>query len=75
MAKSEEEVKKLVPEHFYKWIHIFGKKQSERMPTRKLWDHIIETKERFVPSIMMHMRTNIFLFLLSIFLDLIFLFF
>jgi len=36
-----------VPEHFHKWIHIFGKKQSERMPTRKLWDHVIETKERF----------------------------
>ena len=36
VAKSEEKVKKLVPEHFYKWIHVFGKKQSERMPTRKL---------------------------------------
>jgi len=36
VAKSEEEVKKLVSECFYKWIHIFGKKQLERMPTRKL---------------------------------------
>jgi len=27
---------------------MFGKKQSERMPTRKLWDHAIDTKERFV---------------------------
>ena len=33
---EEEEVKKLVLEYFYKWIHMFGKKQSERMPTRKL---------------------------------------
>jgi len=33
---EEEEVKKLVLEYFYKWIHVFGKKQSERMPTRKL---------------------------------------
>ena len=49
MAKSEEEVKKLVPEHFYKWIHVFGKKQSERMPIRKLWNYGIETKRRFVP--------------------------
>ena len=47
VAKSKEEEKRLVPEHFHKWIHIFGKKQSERMPTRKLWDHVIETKERF----------------------------
>ena len=27
---------------------MFGKKQSERMPTRKLWDHVIEVKEGFV---------------------------
>ena len=29
-AKSEVEAKKLVPEQFHK---VFGKKQSERMPT------------------------------------------
>ena len=33
---EEEEVKKLVQEHFHKWIHIFGKKQSERISSRKL---------------------------------------
>ena len=27
---------------------MFGKKQSERMPTRKLWDHAIDIKEGFV---------------------------
>jgi len=36
VAKSEEEAKKLVPENFHRWIKVFGKKQSERMPTRKL---------------------------------------
>ena len=36
VAKLEEEAKKLVPERFYKWIYIFGKKASEQMPTRKL---------------------------------------
>ena len=35
-AKSEAEAKKLVLEKFHKWIKVFGKKQSERMPTRKL---------------------------------------
>jgi len=35
-AKSEVEAKKLVPEKFHEWIKVFGKKQSERMPTRKL---------------------------------------
>ena len=35
-AKSEMEAKKLVPEKFHKWIKMFGKKQLERMLTRKL---------------------------------------
>ena len=48
-AKSEVEAKKLVLEKFHEWIKVFGKKQSERMPTRKLWDHAIDVKEGFVP--------------------------
>ena len=48
-AKSEVETKKMVPEKFYKWIKVFGKKQSERIPTRKVWDHMIDVKEEFVP--------------------------
>jgi len=42
-------VKRLVPECFNKWFHVFGKKANKRMPKRKLWDHDIDTKERFVP--------------------------
>ena len=49
VAKSEAEAKKLVPEKFHEWIKVFGKKQSERMPTRKLWDHVIDVKEGFMP--------------------------
>ena len=49
VAKSEAEARKLVPEKFHKWIKVFGKKQSERMPTRKLWDHAIDVKEGFMP--------------------------
>ena len=30
-------------------IHVFRKKVSERMPTRKMWDHIINMKKVFVP--------------------------
>ena len=48
-AKSEAEAKKMVPEKFHPWIKVFGKKQSERMLTRKVWDHVIEVKEEFVP--------------------------
>jgi len=47
-ARSEAEAKRLVPENFHLWIKVFGKKQSERMPTRKMWDHVIEVKEGFV---------------------------
>ena len=36
VAKSEVEAKKLGPEKFHRWIKVFEKKQSERMPTRKL---------------------------------------
>ena len=47
---DEEEAKKLVPEKFHKQIKVFGKKQSEWMPTRKIWDHAIDIKEGFVPK-------------------------
>ena len=33
---DEEEAKKLAPQRFHKWIHVFGKKASERMPMKKL---------------------------------------
>jgi len=29
---------------------VFGKKQSERMPTRKIWDHMIDVKKGFIPQ-------------------------
>ena len=48
-ARSEEEAKKLVPKQFHKWIKVFRKKASERMPTRKIWDHAIDLKKGFVP--------------------------
>jgi len=49
VARSEEEAKKLVPEKFHQWIKVFGKKQSERMLMRKVWDHVIDMKEGFIP--------------------------
>jgi len=36
VVRSEEEAKKLVPKEFHRWIKVFGKKQSERIPTRKI---------------------------------------
>jgi len=49
VARLEAEAKKLVLERFHKWIKVFGKKQLERMPTRKVWNHAIDVKEGFVP--------------------------
>ena len=48
VVKSEEETKILILERFYKWIYIFGKKLSERILIRKIWDYTIELKKRFV---------------------------
>jgi len=51
MKKDEDEevLKKLVPRRFWKWKKVFGKKESERIPVRKIWDHTIELKEGFMP--------------------------
>jgi len=48
-VRSEKEAKKLVLKQFYKCIKIFIKEASEKMPTRKMWDHEIDLKEEFMP--------------------------
>jgi len=48
--KDEEVLRKLVPKKFWKWRKVFGKKESERMPVQKAWDHAIELKEGFIPK-------------------------
>ena len=47
-VRSEVEAKKLVPDKFHPWIKVFGKKQFERMPTRKVWNHAIDVKKGFI---------------------------
>jgi len=47
--ENEETLRKLVPKRFWKWKKVFGKRESERMPVRKAWDHAIELKEGFTP--------------------------
>jgi len=46
---DREKVKRIVPQKFHKWLKVFGKVESERIPTRKPWDHAINLKEDFVP--------------------------
>jgi len=47
--EDEEVLKRLVPRRFWKWKKTFGKRELERMPVRKTWDHAIELKKGFTP--------------------------
>ena len=53
LEEEEELIElRLVEEMVLKWFHrylkVFEKKESERIPTRKIWDYIIDLKEDFV---------------------------
>jgi len=37
-------IKEMILQKFLKWKKVFGKVESERMPTRKIWDHAIDLK-------------------------------
>jgi len=39
----------MVPKKFLRWRKVFGKVESKRMLTRKIWDHVIDLKETFKP--------------------------
>ena len=41
-------VEEMVPRWFHKYLKVFEKKESERMLTRKAWDHAIDLREGFV---------------------------
>ena len=46
VRKTEE----MVPRWFHKYLKVFEKKDSERMPMRKAWNHIIDLREGFMPK-------------------------
>ena len=50
MELDHQKVEAMVPQKFHKWLKVFGKVESERMPTRKIWDHAIDLKEEFKAS-------------------------
>ena len=49
LEADHRKVDKMVPKRFLKWRKVFGKIESERIPTRKIWDHAIDLKEMFKP--------------------------
>jgi len=50
MELDHQKVEAMVPQKFHKWLKVFGKVESERMPTRKIWDHAIDLKKEFKAS-------------------------
>jgi len=49
IEEDHRKIEKMVPRKFLKWKKVFGKVKSERMLTRKIWDHAIDLKETFKP--------------------------
>jgi len=49
MEKDHRKIEEMVLKKFLKWRKVFGKVESERMPIRKIWDHVIGLKETFKP--------------------------
>ena len=46
--KSKEKTpKELVSKEYHKFLKVFSKKESKRMPLRKPWDHAIDLKDTF----------------------------
>ena len=62
VAKKEEELdeekdiivlrttEEMVSKQFHKYLKVFEKKKSERMLTRKAWNHAIDLRKGFVPK-------------------------
>jgi len=50
MEIDHQKIERMVPSKFHKWLKVFGKVESEKMPVRKTWDHTIDLKDEFVPS-------------------------
>ena len=44
---KEKTPEELVPKEYHKFLKVFSKKESERMPLQKPWDHAIDLKDTF----------------------------
>ena len=47
---DHRKMEEMVPKRFHKWLKIFGKVKSERMPVRNVWDHAIDLQNNFRAS-------------------------
>ena len=46
---DHRKIEEIVPKKFVKWKKVFGKVESKRIPTRKVWDYAIDLKKTFKP--------------------------
>jgi len=49
IKEDHRRIEEMVPGKFLKWRKVLGKVESERMLMRKIWDHIIDLKDMFIP--------------------------
>jgi len=49
IEEDHRKIEEMVPRKFLKWRKVFRKVESERILTRKIWDHAIDLKETFKP--------------------------
>ena len=47
IEEDHRKIEELVPRKFLKQRKVFGKVESEKIPTKKVWDHAIDLKETF----------------------------
>jgi len=47
MEADYRKVEEIVPKKFHKWLKVFGKVESERMPVKKVWNHVIDLQDNF----------------------------
>ena len=45
--EDKRKVEDMVPKRFHRWLKVFGKQESERMPVCKTWDHAERCKRGF----------------------------
>ena len=49
-GKEEKTLEQMVPPQYHQFLKVFSKKESERFPTSKRWDHAIDLKPDFKPK-------------------------
>jgi len=50
MEIDHKKIEGIVPNKFHRWLKVFRKVESKRMPVRKVWNHVIDLKKNFKPG-------------------------